>query len=131
VKNAQLTLCLAALLGGIIALLHWGATPPAWLAGSEAALLMALALNYGFTARLPQVPWLALRPVQGTLLVMLGSVMVFVQPQLIVAAWLIGRGIRLVWASACELALEDGHGVVACHAAEPVGHESARGYLDA
>ena len=106
-KNFQMTLCVAALLGGIIALLNWGATPPPWLAGTEAALIMGVALSYGFTARLPRVPWLRMRPVRGTLLVALGSIMVFVQPQLIVAAYLIGRGIRLVWLSACQAAAEE------------------------
>jgi hypothetical protein len=135
VKHLQPTLCIAAILGGIIALLHWGATPPAWLAGTEAALIMALALNYGFTARLPQIPWLALRPVRGTILVMLGSVIVFIQPQLIVAAWLIGRGTRLVWLSACQLASDEEHDgieqryTVAKRSDAPVGHESVRGYL--
>ena len=65
---------------------------------------MGVAMNYGFTARLPRVPWLMLRPVRGAVLVVLGSIMVFIQPQLIVAAYLIGRGIRLVWLSACQLA---------------------------
>jgi hypothetical protein len=139
VKNFQLTLCLAALLGGIIALLNWGATPPAWLAGTEAALIMAVALNYGFTARLPSIPWLALRPVRGTILVMLGTVMVFIQPQLIVAAYLIGCGIREVWQSACELAAVDRPDAVEQRSDgaveqevfphEPLAHASVRGAL--
>jgi hypothetical protein len=135
VKSFQLTLCLAALLGGIIALLHWGATPPPWLAGTEAALIMALALTYGFTGRLPQIPWLGLRPVQGTLLVMLGTVMVFIQPQLIAAAYLIGRGIRLVWQSACQLTAEEQRDAVEHRYPArryddgPLGHESVKAYL--
>ena len=107
---------------------------------------MGVALNYGFTARLPRVPWLALRPVRGTILVMLGSVMVFIQPQLIVAAYLIGRGIRLVWLSACKAAAEEQQGAgepcvamaqptavvryreePAWH--EPLGRDSVKGYL--
>jgi hypothetical protein len=104
VKTLQLTLCLAVLLGGIVALLHWGAAPPPWLAGSEAMLLMGVALTYGYTGRLPRFPWLALRPVRGTILVMLGVTVIFVQPQLLVAAYLIGQGIRLVWLSACDVA---------------------------
>jgi hypothetical protein len=133
-KHFQLVLCSAALLGGIIALIHWGATPPPWLAGTEAALIMALALSYGFTARLPQIPWLALRPVRGTILVMLGLIMLMIQPQLIVAAYLIGRGIRLVWSSACQLAASKPHNdprlVADANATEPVEHHSVAGYLE-
>ena len=144
----QLSLCAAALLGGIVALLQWGVTPPPWLAGTEAMLLMGVAMNYGFTARLPRVPWLALRPVRGTILVVLGSIMVFIQPQLIVAAFLIGRGIRLVWLSACQLAEAERRETVGQYAAGgqwqaavpsetagqrndvAVAHPSVRGYLD-
>lgn len=143
-KNLQLTLCIAALLAGIIALLNWGATPPPWLAATEAALIMAVALSYGFTARLPQVPWLALRPVRGTILVTLGCVCVFIQPQLILAAYLIGRGVRLVWLSAVQLAEAERLDAVGWHydepvrnqpvqqdqaVYEPIGHPEVRGYL--
>jgi hypothetical protein len=144
VRNFQLTLCLAAVLGGIMALLNWGATPPPWLAGTEAALIMAVALSYGFTARLPRIPWLALRPVRGTVLVTLGCVCVFIPPQLILAAYLIGRGVRLVWLSACQLAAQERldavgqrYGEYVPHEAVqhepmdyvPVGQASVRGYL--
>jgi hypothetical protein len=144
----QLALCAAALLGGIVALLHWGVTPPPWLAGIEAALIMGVAMSYGFTARLPRIPWLALRPVRGAVLVVLGSIMVFIQPQLIVAAFLIARGIRLVWLSACQLADAEtreavGHyaAVVQCQtpaayeavgqrSVAPVAQQSIKGYLE-
>jgi hypothetical protein len=144
----QLVLCAAALLGGIVALLHWGVTPPPWLAGIEAALIMGVAMSYGFTARLPRIPWLALRPVRGAVLVVLGSIMVFIQPQLIVAAFLIARGIRLVWLSACELADAERREAVGQYAAvvqcqttgpyeavgqpsiAPVAQPSIKGYLE-
>jgi hypothetical protein len=144
----QLALCAAALLGGIVALLHWGVTPPPWLAGIEAALIMGIAMNYGFTARLPRIPWLACRPIRGAVLVVLGSIMVFIQPQLIVAAFLIARGIRLVWLSACQLADAERREavgqyatVVQCQTAEayeavgqrsnaPVAQQSIKGYLE-
>ena len=141
-RTFQLVLCAAALLGGIFALLHWGATPPPWMAGTEAALIMAVALNYGFTARLPRVPWLVLRPVRGTILVTLGLIMLFIQPQLIVAAYLVGRGVRLVWLSACQLADAERYAAVGRYepvgqyeavgqqGAEPVAHQSVRGYLE-
>jgi hypothetical protein len=144
----QLALCAAALLGGIVALLHWGVTPPPWLAGIEAALIMGVAMSYGFTARLPRIPWLALRPVRGAVLVVMGSIMVFIQPQLIVAAFLIARGIRLVWLSACQLADAERREAVGQYAAvvqcrttgpyeavgqprnAPVAQQSIKGYLE-
>jgi hypothetical protein len=104
VKTFQLTLCTAALLGGIIALINWGLNPPLWLGVIQAALLMGAALVYGFTAYLPTLaPWLWLRPIRGTIFVMLGIAVIYVQPQLLLAAWLIGRGTRLIWLAACQL----------------------------
>jgi hypothetical protein len=108
-KTVPLILCAAALACGIAAMLVCGITPPAWLAGLEAALLAGAALIYGFTAYLPALPrWLWLRPVRGTVLVILGMGAMYVPPQLLLSAYLIGVGVRLVWQSACELAERDG-----------------------
>src|SRR5581483_6720891 len=104
-KHLPLILCAIALMLGIVAVLAWGFSPPAWLAGTVAALLMGAALVYGFTAYIPEIgAWLWLRPIRGTVLVMLGIAAMYVPPQLIVAAYLVGVGVRLVWLSACELA---------------------------
>ena len=79
------------------------------LAGLEAAVLSGTVLIFGFTAWLPTLPrWLRLRPIRGTVLVIFGIVAMYVPPQLILSAYLIGTGIRLVWQSACELAAKDG-----------------------
>lgn len=107
-KTLALLFCAAALACGIAAMLVWGATPPPWLAGLEAALLAGAALIYGFTAYLPALPrWLWLRPIRGTVLVILGMGAMYVPPQLLLSAYLIGVGVRLVWQSACELAERD------------------------
>ncbi len=110
-KTFSLLFCAAALACGIAAMLVWGVTPPPWLAGLEAALLAGAALlyGYGFTAYLPALPrWLWLRPIRGTVLVIFGMVAMWVPPQLVLSAYLIGVGVRLVWQSACELADRDG-----------------------
>ncbi len=67
-----------------------------------AVLLVGFALIYGFTARLPPIPrWLWLRPVRGSVIVCLGVAALFVPTELIVSAYLIGVGVRMVWSSAC------------------------------
>jgi hypothetical protein len=107
-KALPLALCAGALLGGIVALLVWGASPPVWLAGLEAALLMGAALLYGYFGRVPDVPrWLWLRPIRGTVLVCMGIVAMYVPPQLVLAAFLVGTGVRLVWVAACDLVRQD------------------------
>jgi hypothetical protein len=107
-RTFNLLFCAAALACGIAALLAWGVTPPLWLAGLEAALLAGAALTYGFAAYAPALPrWLWLRPIRGTVLVILGIGAMYVPPQLLLSAYLLGRGVRLIWQSACELALAD------------------------
>lgn len=102
-RYLPLILCSIAMIGGCCALLVWGAHPPAWLAGLEAALLAVSALVYGFTAYLPALPrWVFLRPVKGAFLVTLGIGAMYVPPQLIFSAFLIGWGVRLVWESTHE-----------------------------
>ncbi len=101
----SLIACAAALALGILALLVQGLAPPPWLTGLEAMALAGAALMYGYTGRPPAVPgWLWLRPVRGAVLVVLGVGAIYVPPQLLLSAWLIGTGVRLVWRSACELA---------------------------
>jgi hypothetical protein len=108
-KTSLLLFCAAALGGGITALLAWGATPPPWLAGLEAATLTGAALVYGFTNYAPSLPrWLWLRPIRGTVLIILGISAPYVPPGLLLSAYLIGLGVRLVWQSACDLAERDG-----------------------
>jgi hypothetical protein len=107
-KILSLISCAAVLGCGIAAMLMWGFTPPAWLAGLEAAMFYGAALLYGYTAWQPSLPaWLWLRPVRGTMLVIAGIVAMYVPPQLILSPYLIGLGVRLVWRSACDLAEKD------------------------
>jgi hypothetical protein len=107
-KIFPLISCAAVMACGIVAMLVWGATPPAWLSCFEAALLSFAALAYGYTAWMPSLPhWLWLRPIRGTLLVTLGIGVLYVPPELIASAYLIGRGVRLVWQSACDLSEKD------------------------
>lgn len=107
-RNLSLILVAAVLGLGIAGLLAWGLHPPPWLTGLEAAFLSGAALAYGFTAKLPKVPGcLWLRPVRGAVIVCLGVGAMYVPPQLLLSAYLIGSGVRLVWASACEYALEE------------------------
>jgi len=106
-RTIPLMSCAVILACGIVALLAWGLNPPPWMLGLEAALLVGSATVFGFTAWLPDPrPLLRLRPVKGTLLVILGIVAMYMPAQLCIAAVLIGIGIRLVWASACELAAD-------------------------
>jgi hypothetical protein len=116
-KALHLVLCAVVVASGIAAMLMRGFTPPAWLAGLEAALLSGAALLYGYTAWLPTLPqWLRLRPIRGTVLCILGIGAMYVPPQLILSAFLIGAGVRLVWQSACELAEKDDADPVVIHA---------------
>jgi hypothetical protein len=108
-KLLPLISCVFVLAGGIATMLLCGLTPPPWLAGLEATLLAGAALVYGFTAYFPSMPrWLWLRPVRGTVLVVLGIGAMYVPPQLILSAYLIGVGVRQVWRSACEMAEKEG-----------------------
>lgn len=103
-RTFQLTLCISALAGGILALVNWGLEPPLWLGVTQAALLMGAALVYGYTAYLPSLaPWLWLRPIRGTIFVMLGIAVIHIPAQLLLAAYLIGRGTRLIMLAACRL----------------------------
>ena len=107
-KTFPLISCAAVLACGVAAMLMWGIFPPAWLTCLEAALLSGAALLYGYTAWLPTLPhWLWLRPIRGTVLVIFGIGAMYVPPQLLLSAYLIGVGIRLVWRSACDLAEKD------------------------
>lgn len=107
-KIVPLLVSSIALSAGGLALYEWGLFPPAWLAGLECLLLSSAALLYGFTAWRPRLPdWVQLRPVRGAALVTFGIVALYVPPQLVVSAYLIGLGVRLVWQTACQLAAPD------------------------
>jgi hypothetical protein len=95
----------AALAGGVFLVLAYGFSPPPWLLTAELAILSALALACGFTARLPALlPRLRLRPVRGAMLICLGVAAVYLPPQFIASAVFLSLGVKLVWAEACDLA---------------------------
>ena len=101
-------LAVLALLAGGLLVLAYGFEPPRWLLISELTVCCGLALLCGFTACLPAfrrlLPWLTLRPVRGTVLVVSGIGAIYMPPQFIAAGVLLALGIKLVWAEACELA---------------------------
>ncbi len=102
-KLLPLFLCAVAMLLGCAALWSWGTSPPAWLKGLEAALLAVAALLYGYFRYLPRIPgWLLARPVRGAALFCAGVAVMYVPPQLVLSAFLIGNGVRMVWEAACE-----------------------------
>jgi hypothetical protein len=97
-----------ALGSGIGAAVLCGGEPPAWLLRTELGFLSggALVYGYGFTAP-PGVPvprWLwSSRAIRGSVFVCLGVGTAFVPVQALLAAFLIGVGMRMVTASACGL----------------------------
>ena len=82
-------------------LLLCGGQPPLWLLKGEVALIVGcFSLVYGFTAFSPRLPaWLNYQEVRGVVLVALGCVALFLPPQIIVSALLVGVGARLVMTS--------------------------------
>jgi hypothetical protein len=99
-------LSIAATVVAVAAAVSWGASPPAWLLTSVLALILILALAYGFMAAQPRLDWLYSRPVQGAALVCLGAVAIFVPLQFVISALFIGMGTRRVWAAACSVEAE-------------------------
>ncbi|WP_422929663.1 hypothetical protein [Singulisphaera sp. PoT] len=98
--------CLVSVLSlaaGSLCLWLWGVGPPGWLIRGQVALFSALALAYGFSSLQPSIPrWIWLRPIRGTLFVVCGIAAMYIPIQFLVSAYLMGAGIRLIWASACE-----------------------------
>lgn len=105
---ASIALALAALLAGCLLVAACGFGPPPWLLRLEIVAFSLLAASYGFAATRatlrPLVRLLRLRPVQGAMLVVGGVASVYVPPNFLAAAVMLGLGTRLVWAEACELA---------------------------
>jgi hypothetical protein len=95
---------IAGLVGGISLLLYWGGEAPAWLLKLECVAVMAAALTFGFTTYSPSAPeWLRHDAVKGVALVYLGVGAVFVPTSLLLSAFLIGCGCRLVMKSAVRV----------------------------
>ena len=95
--------CMGALVSGLALMVSHGGNPPAWLIRSEMAVFTLSALACGF-ANLPNaLPWLRLRSIQGTILVVLGVAAVYVPPQFLFSAVFIFLGLRLVKASLGDL----------------------------
>jgi hypothetical protein len=92
------------LLAGIGLLLYWGGEAPLWLLRLECLAVMAAALAFGFTSYNPALPgWLRDDAVKGVALVYLGVGAVFTDIRLLISAFLIGSGCRLVMKSAVPL----------------------------
>jgi hypothetical protein len=105
--SAYLLALAAFALGTGLALL-WGGAPPAWLLTLVLALILAVALWFGFTGAWPRlVPWLKCRPIQGAALVCGGVAMIFMPVTWVAAGAAIAIGTHLVWRSACELGGHD------------------------
>ena len=95
---------IAGLAGGTSLLLYWGGEAPAWLLKLECVAVMAAALAFGFTSYSPTAPeWLRHDAVRGVALVYLGVGAVFVPTSLLLSAFLIGCGCRLVMKSAVHI----------------------------
>jgi hypothetical protein len=92
------------LVGGTTLLAYWGGEAPAWLLKLEVVAVMAAALAFGFTTYSPSAPeWLRHDAVKGVALVYLGVGAVFVPTNLLLAAFLIGCGCRLVMKSCVHI----------------------------
>jgi len=63
------------------------------------ALMMLLALVYGFTGTMPRIHS---RPLQGAALIVLGVAAIWVPLSFVAAALLVANGTRMVWLAACE-----------------------------
>ena len=94
---------LALALGGL-GLYAWGMDPPGWLVRAQAASFSTLALAYGFSSlRFRLAPWTGLRSIRGATCVVTGVAVMYIPPQFLLSAYLMGAGIRSIWAAACEL----------------------------
>lgn len=92
------------LLAGTALLLYWGGEAPRWVLKLECAGVMLAALAYGFTRhnlRLPE--WTRDDALRGVALVYLGIGAMFVELNILAAAFLIGSGVKLVTRSANAL----------------------------
>jgi hypothetical protein len=89
---------------GTSLLLYWGGEAPRWLLMVECAAVMVGALLFGFTSYSPSAPdWLRHEAVRGVALVYLGVGAVFMPTNLLMSAFLIGCGCRLVMKSAVQV----------------------------
>ena len=88
---------IAGLLAGCSLLLYWGGEAPPWLLKLECLTVMVAALFFGFSAYSVTAPeWLRHDAVRGVALVYLGVGAVFVPANLLLSAFLIGSGCKLV-----------------------------------
>ena len=93
------------LLAGTSLLLYWGGEAPGWLLKLECLAVMAASIAFGFTSITLDAPeWTRHDAVRGVLLVYLGVGAVFVPANLLLGAFLIGSGGKLVMRSAAPLA---------------------------
>jgi hypothetical protein len=92
------------LLAGCSLLLYWGGEAPPWLLRLECLAVMAGALFFGFSAWSPSAPsWFRHDAVKGVALVYLGVGAVFLPTNLLLSAFLIGSGCKLVMKSAAPV----------------------------
>ena len=92
------------LLAGCVLLLYWGGEAPPWLLKLECVAVMAAALFFGYSAYSPSAPdWLRHDAVRGVALVYLGVGAMFIDPRVLISAFLIGSGCKLVMKSAAPV----------------------------
>ena len=88
---------IAGLLAGTSLLLYCGGEAPRWLLMIECIAVMVGALLFGFTSYSPSAPdWLRHDAVRGVALVYLGVGAMFMPTNLLMTAFLIGCGCKLV-----------------------------------
>ncbi len=91
------------LLAGCSLLLYWGGEAPAWLLKLECACVMAAALFFGLSLYSPTAPaWLRSDAVRGVACVYCGVGAMFTDPRVLISAFLIGTGCKILMRSAVE-----------------------------
>ncbi len=109
------------LVAGSGLLLYWGGEAPPWLLKLECLVVLVAALAFGFTANNVSVPaWLTHDAVRGVALVYLGIGAAFVPASLLLSAFLIGSGCKLVSRSGVQVIVRVAGEPMARHSGEIV-----------
>ena len=92
------------LVAGSGLLLYWGGDAPPWLLKLECLGVLLAALGMGFCVGSPKAPeWMQHDAVRGVALVYLGIGAAFVPSSLLLSAFLIGSGCKLVSRSGVQV----------------------------